>query len=175
MTNVSRIIPTHNGQYQIIGLKDSEGMQASMNLYESNIQKVETGNIYTMTKVKKSVVKKDGEFQMRLHTTKYTNISIANTNDQSKFDNINIGNKSLKGTILGFSEMNMYSSCEKHWNKLDSENMCPKCEGVPPTIQEDFKLTCTCKTLKVTKFRDSFFLKDRLPDFLVRTFWNLQN
>ena len=40
VTSVSRIIETKNGQYQIIGLKDYQGMQTSMNLYDSHILKV---------------------------------------------------------------------------------------------------------------------------------------
>ena len=72
ITNVSRVIETKMGKYQIVGLMDHENQKMSLNLYDSNIGKVEFGDIYRITKVKKSLLK-TGEF--RLLTTKFTKFS----------------------------------------------------------------------------------------------------
>ena len=44
----------------------------------------------------------------------------------------------MKGNILGFCEITSYISCQKHWNKLDKDNVCPKCEGIAQNIKLDF-------------------------------------
>ena len=53
VTNVSRIIQTKSGQYQICGLKDIDSKKISMNLYDKYMNKLEVGKVFTATKVKK--------------------------------------------------------------------------------------------------------------------------
>ena len=138
VTNVSRIIETNNGKYQIAGLMDIESQRTSINLYDSNINKLEFSNIYTFTKIKKAMIRKDDNHEMRLMTTKFTKISIANEEDKSQFENMSLGESQMEGTVIGFSEINIYNSCDKHWNKLDEDDICPKCEGPAIRIRIDF-------------------------------------
>ena len=138
VSNVSRIIETKTGKYQIAGILDKESQKTSINLYDSNIGKFEFGKIYTLTKIKKSIIRKDNEEQMRLMTTKFTKIIEASDGDQLNFDNVKFSEHQIHGIILGFGDINSYNSCEKHWNKLDEEKICPKCEGLPPKIKIDF-------------------------------------
>ena len=138
VTNVSRIIQTNTGQYQIAGIMDTESEKTSINLYDSNIGKLEFGKIYTLTKIKKSMIRKDNETQMRLFTTKFTKISEASTQDKENFENIKLAENEIRGTILGFSDINTYASCERHWNKLDEDSLCPKCQGPPSKVKIDF-------------------------------------
>ena len=138
ITNVSRIIETKTGSYQISGMMDVEGQKASINLYEKNIDKLEVGSIYTLTKIKKTIIRKDGKHEMRLATTKFTTISEAIEDNKLQFGNISLGESQMEGKILGFSEINIYNSCDKHWSKLDDEDICPKCEGPAMKIKVDF-------------------------------------
>ena len=139
VTRMSKIIPTTSGHYQICGLKDIEGKNMSINLYDKFMNTVEVGNVFTATKIKKFNLKKDGQFQTRLSTTKFTSISKALQRDKLEFDNIGIADNSLDAIILGFSDINCYFSCAKHWNKIDDEGDCPVCNGKPEKIQFDFK------------------------------------
>ena len=62
-------------------------------------------------------------------TTKYTKITRAD--NEPDFENVRLCDNMIKGTILGCNEINLYQSCQKHWNKLDSDQQCPKCEKAP--------------------------------------------
>jgi hypothetical protein len=79
VTNVSRIIQTKSGQYQICGLKDIDSNKISINLYEKYINKLEVGNVFTTTKLKKFLIQKDGKYETRLQTTKFTTFHEATT------------------------------------------------------------------------------------------------
>ena len=109
-----------------------------INLYDSNVGKIEFGKIYRLTNLRKACIKKDEETKTRLFTTKFTKIMEASPNEKILFENVNIAKNQLHGIILGHSEVNCYKSCEKHWNKLDKEEICPKCEGIPKKIRIDF-------------------------------------
>ena len=54
------------------------------------------------------------------------------------FGNVKIADNQITGIIIGHSEINCYKSCEKHWNKLDTEENCPQCHGTPAKIKIDF-------------------------------------
>ena len=138
VTNVSRIIETKMGKYQIATLMDTESQTLSINLYDSNIEKLEFGNIYKITKVKKALIRKNETTETRLMTTKFTKISQTNEDNKADFENVKLAENLIKGTILGYSEINSYKSCEKHWNKLDENDECLKCEGSAPKVKFDF-------------------------------------
>ena len=138
VASVSRRIETNRGKYQIVGIIDMEGKNLSMNLYEPHIEKLEGGNIYKLTKLRKTMIKKDGETQTRLLTTKFTNISNASETEQEMFTNVKFAANQWKGMIIGHSEINYYKSCHEHWNKLDEDEFCPKCEKIPAEVKLNF-------------------------------------
>lgn len=138
VSNISRIIETKTSKYQIAGIIDTENQKTSINLYDSSIGKFELGNIYTLTRLKKTMIRKENEYQMRILTTKYTKICEATVKDQRQFGNVKLAEHHVNGTIIGVGELNSYKSCEMHWNKLDENSICPKCDGSPPNIKIDF-------------------------------------
>ena len=138
VTSVSRTIETNRGNYQIAGIMDIGSEKLNINLYEPNVGKIEFGKVYKLTKLKKTSIKKDGETQTRLLTTKFTSISEASQKEQALFENVKFAENQLIGIIIGHSEINCYKSCDKHWKKLDEEEMCPKCERIPEKMKVDF-------------------------------------
>ena len=139
VTKNSRIITTTSGQYQICGLKDIQGQTLSINLYDKFINSLEVGNVFMATRIKKFNLKKDGQYESRLSTTKFTGISLAPAKETKLFENMKISDNSMDGTILGFSELNCYYSCSIHWNKIDDTGACPACNDKPPESKFDFK------------------------------------
>ena len=139
VTRISRIISASSGQYQICGLKDVESQTMTINLYDKFINNLEVGKVFTATKIKKFNLKKDGEFQPRLATTKFSLLSEALPKKIKAFANVKFADNSLDGTIIGFSNINCYESCAKHWNKLDDDAMCPVCTSKPEDTKFDFK------------------------------------
>ena len=89
--------------------------------------------------MKKFNIKKDGEYQPRLSTTKFSAFSEPDQNEKIAFEKIQIADHSLNGTILGFTNINVYYSCQKHWNKIDDEGLCPACNESPTETNFDFK------------------------------------
>ena len=139
VTRMSRIIKTTSGEYQICGIKDIEGQTMSINLYDKFINKLEVGNVFIVLKIKKFNLKKEGEYQPRLSTTKFTMISDAQPREIKEFEKIKIAHNSIDGIILGFSNITCYYSCTKHWNKIDKDDMCPVCSSKPEESKLDFK------------------------------------
>ena len=135
---ITRILQSKFGKYQIADLMDIEGNKASINLYDGSYGKMEFEKIYTMTKVKKILPRKEDSVELRLVTSKFTKIVEANENDALQFANLSIGNSQIDGTIIGFSDINHYKSCVDHWKKLDDDDYCPLCKGPSPNIKDDF-------------------------------------
>ena len=84
------------------------------------------------------MLRNDQATELRLLTTKFTKISEENEEDKGKFENVKLADKQIQGIIVGFGDINSYKSCEKHWNKLDEEDQCPKCESPPTKVKIDF-------------------------------------
>ena len=135
--HTSRVIETARGNYQIAGLVDIDNDKMSINIYDSNLNKMEPANIYTLTKVKISTINEDGKFEKRLFTTKLTTISEASADNKAKFENVTLGQHKVTGTIIGFSELKSYNSCGIHWNKLSEDNLCVNCESKASDIKVD--------------------------------------
>ena len=100
VTNVSRIIETKSGKYQIVAIMDIDSEKTSINLYDSNIGKLKFGEIYNITKVKKTMLRKDQATKLRLLTTKFTKISEANEEDKVKFENVKLAYNQIQGIIV---------------------------------------------------------------------------
>ena len=99
VTNVSRVIETKSGRYQIAGLVDIEGQKLSINLYDSNIGKIEFGNIYTFSKLKKSMIRKEDGHELRLATSKFTKLIEAAEDDKTQFENVSLGQSQMDGIV----------------------------------------------------------------------------
>ena len=69
-------------------------------------------------------------------TTRFTKIT--RTDNDPDFENARLCDNMIKGTILGFNEINIYKSCKQHWNKLDGDQECPICEKAPVKSKYDF-------------------------------------
>ena len=138
VASLSREIETKIGKYRIAQLVDIEGDSMDINLYDSKADKIEYGQTYHLTNLKLVMLNKDGKFEKRLVTTKVTKIMELDKSEKSLFENIILGNKQIHGTVIGLSELNSYRACDKHWNKLSEEDICPRCEGKPSEIRLDF-------------------------------------
>ena len=136
--STSRLIEGKSGKYQIGGLVDVDGNKMNINLYDANINKIEFGNIYNIKNLKLIALNKDGNIENRLVTTKITKISDASEDEKRKFDTVSLGQNQIHGTVLGLSDINSYNSCDKHWNKLNEEDICPRCDAKPSLIKIDF-------------------------------------
>ena len=140
VTNMSRTIQTQSGQYQICGLKDIGSEKISINMYDKHINKLEVGDVFTATKLKKFLIKKNEKYETRLQTTKHTIIHGATENDKSSFKSVNVADESVDGTILGFTNLLCYYSCAQHWNKVNDDKVCQVCGGVASETKFDFKI-----------------------------------
>ena len=140
VTNTSRLMDTNSGQYQICGLKDINGEKISINLYDRFMNRLEIGKVFTTQKVKKFQIKKEGNFNTRLQTTKYSTVTEATQNQNSDFQNISIADNSLNGTITAFTNISCYYSCPLHWKKVDDDGDCSLCEKQSKDRKFDFKL-----------------------------------
>ena len=59
VAQISGTLKTKFGKYQIAELMDVEGNKASINLYGSCLNRLEFENIYTLGKVKKTLIRKN--------------------------------------------------------------------------------------------------------------------
>ena len=138
IASLSRLIETRIGKYRIAKLMDIEGASMDINLYDSKGDKIEYGQTYRLTNLKLVMPNKDGKFEKRLVTTKLTKIMELDESEKAQFDNISLGTNQMHGTVVGLSELTSYRACDKHWNKLSDEDICPRCEGEPSEIKVDF-------------------------------------
>jgi hypothetical protein len=137
----SRIISTNKGNYQICNIKDANGDTASINLYSKHLNKLEQFQIFTITNLRKGEINKNDQTKMRLHSTGFTKIEVGTMEDSVNFQNIGNGDESITGVVIGFGDIAIYQSCKVHYNKLDDDLKCPKCnvEIAPDDILEDFR------------------------------------
>ena len=99
---------------------------------------MEGGGIYRLEKLKQTIIKKEGEPETRLLTTKSTKISEASEKEQEFFINVKLAENQWHGIIAGVSEINHYKSCQEHWNRLDEDEKCPKCDKIPAEVNLNF-------------------------------------
>ena len=126
VTTASRIIDGKYGSYQICNLVDYDGNSLAINLYKSNINKLEINKIYKLEKVKKTTIKSDNE-KLRMATTNFTKITDATPSEVILFNDVKIADKKILGTCIMFNNLDLYKSCKKHKTKLDDEGMCAQC------------------------------------------------
>ena len=96
----------------------------------------------------------------RLSTTRFTLISNAPQKEQAAFENIQIADNLLDGTIIGFSEISCYYSCTKHWNKIDDDGAYPVCTSKPDESKFDFKAKLIVAS-EIMKKKSKHFLFSR--------------
>ena len=126
VTSSSRIIDGKFGPYQICNLVDFDGNTVAINLYKSNINKLEINKIYKLEKIKKTGIKSDND-KLRMATTNFTKISDAAPREVELFSDVKIADKKLQGTCIMFNQLHFYKCCKKHMAKLDDEGNCPHC------------------------------------------------
>ena len=125
VTSASRTIEGKYGAYQICNLVDYDGNTLAINLYKSNINKLEIHKAYKLEKIKKTAIKSDNG-KLRLATTNFTKILDATTGEADLFADVKIADKKLQGTCLMFNNLNIYKSCKKHMTRLD-DGICGEC------------------------------------------------
>ena len=140
VTNVSKIIQTKTGQYQICGIRDVKNTKLSINLYDKNMNKLEVGKVMSTTKLKKFQIKKNENYETRLNATKFSMFIQASSTDKTAFEHVKMADNSLDGILLGFTNIMCYKSCKEHWNKVNEENFCQACGGIAQNTQSDFKV-----------------------------------
>ena len=162
VASLSRLIETKIGKYRIARLVDTEGDSMNINLYDSKADKIEFGETYHLTNLKLVTLNKDGTFEKRLVTTKVTKIMELDESEKTPFENISLGNNQILGTVVGLSDLNSYRACNKHWNKLSEEDICPRCEGEPLDIKEDFQTELYIQESRTDEFRSFNIFKRQL-------------
>ena len=122
--------------------KDINGNTGCMNLYSQYVNSLELFKVWTFKNLRKGEVTKNEETHMRLHTTTFTKIENASIEDALNFQGIGNGQFTLTGQIIGCGEVSLYRSCKVHYNKVDDESNCPKCQNKVPEsdIFSDFRL-----------------------------------
>ena len=162
VASLSRLIETKIGKYRIARLVDTEGDSMNINLYDSKADKIEFGETYHLTNLKLVTLNKDGTFEKRLVTTKVTKIMELDESEKTPFENISLGNNQILGTVVGLSDLNSYRACNKHWNKLSEEDICPRCEGEPLEIKVDFQTELYIQESRTDEFRSFNIFKRQL-------------
>ena len=79
-----------------------------------------------------------------------------------QFNNISLGTNQTHGTVVVLSELTSYRACDKHWNKLSEEDICPRCEGEPLEIKEDFQTELYIQESRTDEFRSFNIFKRQL-------------
>ena len=126
VTSASRSIEGKYGAYQICNLVDYDGNSLAINLYKTNINKLEINQIYKLEKIKKTTIKSDNNV-LRMATTNFTKISDATPSEVDLFTDVKIADKKIKGICIMFNNLLFYKSCKKHTTKLDDDGTCAKC------------------------------------------------
>ena len=145
VTSVSREIEGKYGSYQICNLRDCNGTASSINLYKTNIGKLETHKIFRITKIKKTAI--NTQSGIRLACTNYTTIVEATSSEAELFKDTKLADKKFEGTCLMFNNFSYYKSCSKHLTKIDN-NQCKHCGELQT---DDGKLDFRCVLLLENK------------------------
>ena len=142
VVNKSGLITGKFGNYKIVTCKDIKNQKNSVNLYRNLIDSVEVGEIYVLTNIKVGNYKKDDEVLKRVGTTIRSRVIKASAQVRLDFKNegIMLGDKFVRGSIIGISELNVYESCAICWCKVDSTNECRKCKKKVEEKKIDFNL-----------------------------------
>ena len=142
VTSMSSTITGKFGTYRIITCKDIKNQKNSINLYKHHQDKVETGQSYKITKLKVNNFKKEDQDFNRLGTTHATKIVQASEKHKEEFEKngVILGDKVVKGTILGVADLKCYESCVQCWCKVDEEGFCRKCFKKITEKKKDFNM-----------------------------------
>ena len=142
VASASRIIEGKYGPYQICNIIDYEGGSLAINLYKSNINKLEVNQIYKLEKIKKTTIKTDSK--LRMATTNFTKIVEATQNDIDLFADVEIADNKIEGVCIMFNDLNYYKTCKKHMNKLEDDGCCSQCGQ---TEKDDGRVDFRCSML----------------------------
>ena len=140
VVSVSRAIDGTYGQYRICNIRDKTSHPLTLSLYAPHVDKLQDNQVYSMTKLKKNILKSDGS--VRLGTTKYSQIQKVTQIEEELFKDIQIADNVVNGCCIMYTNLSSYNSCPKHMNKLDEDGECPSCKT--KINQEDAKLDFHC-------------------------------
>ena len=126
VVSVSRLIDGNFGKYRICNIRDTKSQALTLSVYEPHVEKLQDDQVYSMTKVKKTIMKNDG--QTRLSTTKFTQIQKGSQNEEQLFNMIQISDSVVEGSCVMYTNLSCYLACPKHWSKLDDDGECLGCK-----------------------------------------------
>ena len=132
VTSMSRPITTMYGNYKIANLIDSSETKLAINLYKTNVNKMNLNNAYILEQTKVMKAKDGGP--IRLATTNYTKIIPASNQAKNLFKTMKIVDEFITGTCVMFTNLNIFKTCTNHQTKIDQEGICPGCNK---TVDEE--------------------------------------
>ena len=131
VVSVSRVIDGTYGEYQICNMRDTSSTPLTLSLYKPHVKKLQDNQVYSLTKVKKNILKNDGA--VRLSTTKYSQIQKGSSLEEKMFQNVQVADHIIEGSCVMYTNLSHYKACSKHFTKLTDDG---KCEGCQVKIDE---------------------------------------
>ena len=141
VVTVSRLIDGKYGQYRICNIRDKTSDPLTLNLYSPHINKLQDNQVYSITKLKKTILKNNDE-SVRLSTTKFSQIQNGTPEEELLFQDIQVADNVLEGCCIMYTNLYCYNSCPKHCTKLDEDLECLGCKM--KINQEDVVKDFTC-------------------------------
>ena len=140
IVNISREQVGTYGKYQITGMKDVEGVDASIILSTKHLNMLEVGKVYHFEKLKKKSNQVDND-TVRFGCSMHTKIKEASEDDRKYFKDIKIGDGIANGEVIMIVDCSISKICPEHKSKL-LDGKCPgQGESVKnPIIDFMFKL-----------------------------------
>jgi hypothetical protein len=126
VATVSRLIDGKYGEYRICNIVDSASTLLTLSLYSPHIGKLEDNQVYSLTKLKKTLLKNDGS--IRLNTTKFTQIQKGTPTEEALFQGVQVADHVTEGCCVMYSNFTCYDACPKHFSKLDDDGECLGCK-----------------------------------------------
>ena len=127
VVTVSRLIDGKYGEYRICNIRDKSSIPLTLSLYSPHVGKLQDNQVYSLTKLKKTILKNDG--LIRLSTTKFTKIEKGTPVEEAMFEGIQVADHVIDGCCIMFTNLSLYQACPKHLTKLDEERECLGCKA----------------------------------------------
>ena len=136
--SVSRVIDGMYGEYQICNMRDTSSTPLSLSLYKPHVKKLRDNQVFSLTKVKKNILKHDGA--IRLSTTRYTQIQKGNSSEEKLFQDVQVADHIIEGSCVMYTNLTHYKACSKHFTKLRDDGECERCQVKidEADVQHDF-------------------------------------
>jgi hypothetical protein len=137
--NISKDIAGTYGTYNIAKLKDKNSDKMDINIYNQKIKaKMQVGDIFELRHLKVTEYVKDGESSRRLVTTARSSGSKPNSEIETLFKDVPLGDKREEGKVVAIHDIFSYFSCSKCWKKTDEEDTICSCGNSYEIHVKDF-------------------------------------